>query len=403
MKQLACIFVLLGMVSAQADVTFDWATIGDVGNEADSTGYGAVAHEYKIATTEVSLVQYTEFLNAVDSNGLNALALYNANMGSNANIAGIAFDSGAASGSKYSVLGSGLRPVTYVSAYDAMRFVNWLHNGQGSGGTETGAYTISSGGITSASRTGNVATITLGAASTLGVGDQVTVSGVSNGAFNGTFVVTGVSGSTFTYVTSDSGSASGTGGTHIGASATHVAEAAFWLPTEDEWYKAAYYDPTKGGGGGYWLYPTQNNTLAGNLIGEANSANYVATFGDDEYFAKETNDLPSYLTDGGAYGTNSASYYETQDQGGNVWEWNEAVVNESSRGLRGGSWDDTAYYMRSSYRYDYAPTFEFDNIGFRVAAIPEPSTVAMLIIAGAALLARWHRKDSRKPKRCTFN
>ncbi len=34
-----------------------------------------------------------------------------------------------------------------------------------------------------------------------------------------------------------------------------------WIPSEDEWYKAAYYQPESKGGpeGGYWLYPTKSN------------------------------------------------------------------------------------------------------------------------------------------------
>ena len=33
-----------------------------------------------------------------------------------------------------------------------------------------------------------------------------------------------------------------------------------WIPTENEWYKAAYYDPTKSNGaGGYWKYATKND------------------------------------------------------------------------------------------------------------------------------------------------
>jgi hypothetical protein len=37
------------------------------------------------------------------------------------------------------------KPVNYVSFFDAMRFINWLHNGEGSGDTETSAYTIGNG------------------------------------------------------------------------------------------------------------------------------------------------------------------------------------------------------------------------------------------------------------------
>jgi hypothetical protein len=36
----------------------------------------------------------------------------------------------------------GDKPVNYVSWYDAARMSNWMTNGQGSGGTESGVYTF---------------------------------------------------------------------------------------------------------------------------------------------------------------------------------------------------------------------------------------------------------------------
>lgn len=374
---------------AQAAVEFDWAYVGDAGNVADTTGYGAVAYDYKIATTEVNLFQYTEFLNAVAQTDI--YGLYSANMGSNLNIAGIS-RSGVSGSYTYSVVGSGNRPVTYVSAYDAMRFVNWMHNGQGSGSTETGAYTISTGGITSVSQTGNVATVTTSGATSLSVGDQVTLSGVSNGVFNGTFVVTGVSGNTFTYTTGNSGTLSGTGGTLTGASASHLAGAGYWLPTEDEWYKAAYYDPTKGGTGGYWLYPTRSDTAPGNTIGGGtNQANFI----DGDYSVTQSSSYSgsqNYLTDGGAF-SNSASYYGTYDQAGNVWEWNEALT-DTSRVMRGGAWDGYEFYLRSSILSYYPPAEESNFVGFRVASVPEPSAALLIMLGGAALLARRTRENT---------
>ena len=39
----------------------------------------------------------------------------------------------------------GSKPVVWVNWSDAVRFTNWLSNGQGSGDTETGAYKILGG------------------------------------------------------------------------------------------------------------------------------------------------------------------------------------------------------------------------------------------------------------------
>jgi hypothetical protein len=61
--------------------------------------------------------------------------------------------------------------------------------------------------------------------------------------------------------------------------------ATVWIPSENEWYKAAYYDPTPGAGGGdnYWTYATQSDSIptvaAANATGDvanpgANVANY---------------------------------------------------------------------------------------------------------------------------------
>ena len=64
----------------------------------------------------------------------------------------------------------------------------------------------------------------------------------------------------------------------------------------------------------------------------------------------------------------------------------------SSQGLRGGSWLGNELYLQSSSRLEYGPTNEFRNLGFRVATVPEPSTYALILMAGAGwLLAkrRW--------------
>jgi formylglycine-generating enzyme required for sulfatase activity len=163
--------------------------------------------------------------------------------------------------------------------------------------------------------------------------------------------------------------------------------ALYRLPTEDEWYKAAYYS---GSGANYWLYPTRSDGAPGNeLNGTPNQANqkfsaYATTPGNATYSR-----VQNYLTDVGAF-AGSASYYGTFDQGGNVWERNDADFNGFSRGLRGGYWGNTEVVMQSLRRDGVAPTAEFSSIGFRLVAIPEPSRLSLLLTA--TLVFMWRRR-----------
>jgi len=138
---------LVAPLTASA-VTIQWSAVGNAGNANDpATGnlYGGVGYNYNIGTYDVTNIQYAEFLNAKDPNGTSPLQLYNNGM-SEPTFGGINYNSGAASGSKYSVIsGDGNHPVNYETWYSAIRFANWLNNGQGSGDTESGAYTLLGG------------------------------------------------------------------------------------------------------------------------------------------------------------------------------------------------------------------------------------------------------------------
>ena len=166
-----------------------------------------------------------------------------------------------------------------------------------------------------------------------------------------------------------------------------------WAVTsEDEWYKAAYY---KSGGtnAGYWDYPTQSNTAPSNVLGNPTDPGNNATYNNDGH----TIGSPYYRTEVGAH-ENSDSPYGTFDQGGNVLEWNEAIVNQDTdyayRGLRGGAFGTLVGSLQASYRIhlSYPSSANSIGIGFRVSeVVPEPSSVLVLgsgILALAGMIRR---------------
>jgi formylglycine-generating enzyme required for sulfatase activity len=165
------------------------------------------------------------------------------------------------------------------------------------------------------------------------------------------------------------------------------------VPTKDEWWKAGYY---KGGGpnAGYWKYPTMSDTLPSN----AGSDNYTDPGNHANYwgnnYTKYTIGSPYYRTVVGEF-ENSASAYGTFDQGGNVSEWIEEILYESSteayRGYLGGSYDNLKSSLYDSYGSNIDPRHEVSLLGFRVielstAAVPEPSSIIVLACGLAGLL-----------------
>ncbi|MCX6875755.1 MAG: PEP-CTERM sorting domain-containing protein [Verrucomicrobia bacterium] len=89
------------------------------------------------------------------------------------------------------------------------------------------------------------------------------------------------------------------------------------------------------------------------------------------------------------------SHYGTNDQAGNVWEWNDAVPTDSSRGLRGGSWYNAglSFLLASTACGINVPATESNTLGFRVATVPEPGCAVLTLLAGGwvALLGRRRR------------
>jgi hypothetical protein len=172
-----------------------------------------------------------------------------------------------------------------------------------------------------------------------------------------------------------------------GLSETRTPGAQFFIPTLNEWYNAAYYDPTAGAGGGdnYWLYPTQSDSIP--TVATANAVGDISNPGPNvvNYLLDaDWNGLDGNVTTVASAGPDSASFYGTFDQGGNVWEWNEAVYPLSTRAVGGGSsasiLDEN---LRSSKLSVTDPTNESPEIGFRVARpIPEPASIALAATGG---------------------
>jgi formylglycine-generating enzyme len=316
---LAASFVSMVEVdNASASITIATVPVGNPGNAPDpSTGFGEVDYNYNIGKYDVTSSQYTAFLNAVAAT--DPYGLYQSSMvGTIYGSPGI-IQSGSPGYYTYSVAaGRGNYPVTGVSFWDATRFANWLANGQPIGAEGPGT------------------------------------------TEDGTYTLTP---------------------TAIGNNTvTRNADASWAVTSENEWYKAAYYSQSlNSGNGGYWLYPTQSNTMS------TSQANYNGVVGD-------TTPVGSYPY---------PSYYGTYDQGGDVWQWNESVDDITNRGLRGGSFaylfnDYSLLDLQSNYSFgggDLAGD-EGADYGFRVSEVPEPASIGIVAVGMMGLLAR--RRSVRK-------
>lgn len=215
------------------------------------------------------------------------------------------------------------RPATGVSWNEAARFVNWLNTSKGF----SAAYKFTTSGFND-----NIALWTI----------------------------------------SDSG--------YDAANPFRNANAHYYLPSENEWYKAAYYDPNKSGGAGYWNYATGSDSVPTAVASGTTSGTAV-------YSGQPG---PADITNAGGL-----SAYGTMAQNGNVSEWGESgftAPNDSAgepRVIRGGGWNSTSGNLASSALG--GPTFQIDNTGFRVVAVPEPSAFLLTLIGTLGVVLRRNR------------
>ncbi len=188
------------------------------------------------------------------------------------------------------------------------------------------------------------------------------------------------SGSAWSMTLQDASNAWTLGGTNL----YRNKNAYYFLPSENEWYKAAYYNPA---GTNYFLYPTASSSVP-TSVGSGTNPNTAVFYASGPGWG-----APAVVTAAGGL-----SPYGTMGQGGNVREWIETAangVNNSTTGQRstlGGYWGDEAFVLSSTNRYAQNPLTEANWLGFRVASVPEPSTYALLLL-GAGAMYLWKRRQ----------
>lgn len=290
-------------------VVIETVIVGNSGNPGEThhnETFGRVDYIYEMATYEITAGQYTVFLNAVAAD--DTYRLYNTNMWTHPEGCGIERTGKPGSYEYFVAPDFADRPVNFVGWADAARFANWIHNGQPIGAqshstTEDGSYFLD--GIHESA-------------------DQLLEDVVRE------------------------------------------PDATWVIPTEDEWYKAAYHK-NDGVTGNYWNYPTSANNGISNQLIDPDPGNNATYF---QIGAGDTIGPPYWRTEVGAH-ENSESPYGTFDQGGNVQEWTEAVAGFDIRRLRGGSYTWGSVLLSSSEQDDvYHSSDQFADIGFRLARVP---------------------------------
>ena len=152
--------------------------------------------------------------------------------------------------------------------------------------------------------------------------------------------------------------------------------AKYVIASSNEWYKGAY-----GKADGSWSNFPNGTDSAPTAVADGTEANTAVYNGQTG---------PADITNAGGL-----SPYGTMGQGGNVWEWNETAPDGSNnsagenRVFSGGSWNSGVGFLDASSGISAAP-FNESSFGFRVASVPEPSSLSLLAIGlgGWAMMRR---------------
>ncbi len=126
------------------------------------------------------------------------------------------------------------------------------------------------------------------------------------------------------------------------------------LPTEQEWEKAAGWDPMLEK---LWTYGFHRDSI------DTTWANYDQAYPDPTY--PDTTEV-GYFNGVNAQTNHAQSYYGCYDMSGNLWEWTSSIHSGENRVRRGGGWGGVAGDCGVAGRYYYAPSARNSIIGFRL-------------------------------------
>ena len=287
--------------------------------------FGRVDYTYRIATTEVTGRQWHEFVQAyapfVDPNFVE----FRGFNGAASEFLG--YDNNGTPVYRLNDLRADVA-ATEISWRFAARFVNWLHNGKPTGQT-------------------------------------VTRDAFERGAYDTSTFFTDPKTGVFTDQRRRSDGAR------------------FWIPSVDEWVKAAYFDPNRYGPGqaGYWRYPISQNTPPTPGLPGQPGAQSAAGLG-----------TPPQLINSGSY-PDVRSPWGLLDTSGGALEWCEDAnpFGATTRLLR-GSWDFAGGLSGFEQLYDtlsWPPNEPLLYAGLRIAsAVPAPGPAIVLFAGGGAIFYR---------------
>jgi formylglycine-generating enzyme required for sulfatase activity len=338
-----CLAVAVASLAATASaVTIDYRTIGNAGNPGNTvTGTAGPSSPSGLgAVSAVFRMASRETTNADYAEFLNAVDPNGTNPRGvyvvsmgTSSLGGISFNAAAGSGAKYSVKGGAPSGAPAGTSYGAMP-VNFVT-------------------WFSAARF---------------------VNWLNNGQPSGTSATASMEIGAYTLNSATSGNI-----------VARNANAQVFLPSVNEWYKAGFYS---GSNSTYTLYPTNSNALPTASVSNitlANSGNFNSVM-------TSPRNVGSYV--------NTTSAYGLFDMLGNVTEMtdNTGLAASTSMRLMGGPWTATAAAWNSkAAATNFLGSSSAQNLGFRVAAVPEPGTIALAGLGIASLFGLdWMKRRKKR-------